>query len=85
VSVAVLDKKQPMDNVVITWDNLGLHKLHRHWLECYGAKIAKIDIHDNKLTSLPFDFFELLPNMEDLDMSCNMVEKLPEEGVQNSR
>ena len=85
VSAAVLVKKDPLDHVVAYWDNLGLHKIHRHWLESYGTKIAKIDIHDNKLTGLPFDFFELLPNIEDLDISCNMVEKLPDEGVEHSR
>ena len=62
---------------------MGLHKIHFSWLESYGDQVARVDIHGNKLSNLPMNFFELLPCLDDLDVSCNMIEKLPEDGSQD--
>lgn len=83
VKVATKDKAEPKQLKALYWDNLGLHKIHFYWLESYGDHVAKVDIHGNKLSNLPMNFFELLPCLEDLDISCNTIEKLPEDGIQD--
>lgn len=69
----------------IYWESIGLHKIHRHWLESNANCICLIDIHDNKITDLPMDFFELLPNLEDLDLSCNELINIPSQGLENAK
>ena len=79
------NKTEPKDSKVLYWDNLGLHKIHFSWLESYNDQVARVDIHANKLSNLPINFFELLPNLEDLDVSCNTIDKLPEDGIEDLR
>ncbi|XP_066918410.1 leucine-rich repeat serine/threonine-protein kinase 1-like isoform X2 [Clytia hemisphaerica] len=85
VKTVIKDKTPPIEFKSFYWDNLNLHKIHFSWLEAYGNKVARVDIHSNKLSSLPINFFELLPNLEDLDISCNTITKLPDDGVHDLR
>lgn len=70
----------------VQWDNIGLHKLHRFWMQQENTKyIVHVDIHNNQLKELPGGFFEMLPMLEGLDISCNEMVALPADGLIDSR
>lgn len=69
----------------IYWESLNLYKIHRYWLEQFNESICLMDVHLNHLTELPADFFVLLPNLVDLDVSCNQLKQIPSEGLAEAK
>ncbi|XP_047142009.1 leucine-rich repeat serine/threonine-protein kinase 1 isoform X1 [Hydra vulgaris] len=69
----------------LCWSNLRLHKLHRHWLSNNSENIYMLDLHDNSIEDIPFDFFILLPNIKEVDLSCNLLRKFPDQNANLSK
>ena len=63
------------------WSKKNIAAIHESWFGLHGPMIQSIDLHQNKLTELPDCFFEMLPNLEDLDISLNLLTCLPERGI----
>ena len=66
-----------IEHYSLEWNELGLHKLHRCWLSTYSENIYILDLHGNSIDDIPLDFFDLIPNIEDVDLSCNLLTKFP--------
>lgn len=63
------------------WSEKNIAAIHESWFGLHGPMIQSIDLHQNKIKELPDCFFEMLPNLEDLDISVNLLTSLPERGI----
>ena len=75
----------PEEPMAAYWDDMKLHAIHPYWLTVNSSNLHLLDLHGNKLTDLPADFFSYLPVLEDLDLSCNRLQTLPSIGLEFSR
>ena len=69
------------NSLCVYWHEKNLRGIHESWLRPNASMISSIDLHQNKITELPASFFELLPNLEDIDISLNLLNTLPERGL----
>lgn len=85
-SLRVADSVSAAQNsLCVYWHGKNLRGIHESWLGSHASMISSIDLHQNKLTELPSCFFELLPNLEDVDLSLNLLTTLPERGLNRTR
>ena len=69
----------------VFWNEKNLFAIHKAWYTPYAHQIYSMDLHHNKISELPETFFQSLPNLEDLDISENVLEVLPDKGLENCR
>ena len=65
------------NSLSVYWNNKNLRGIHESWIRSHASMISSIDLHENKITELPACFFEMLPNLEDVDLSLNLLTTLP--------
>ena len=73
------------NHLSVSWNNKNLRGIHESWLVSHASIISSIDLHQNKITELPACFFELLPNLEDIDLSLNLLTTLPHRKLEECR
>ena len=71
--------------LIVSWNSKNLRGIHESWLVSHASMISSIDLHQNKITELPACFFELLPNLEDIDLSVNLLTTLPDRRLDECR
>lgn len=73
------------NSLCVYWSDKNLPGIHESWLGLNPSMISSMDLHQNKITELPHSFFELLPNLEDVDLSMNLLTTFPEKGLEKCR
>lgn len=79
-------QQQQSNEIALTWNGLQLHALQKDWFQDYqlsNREIRNVNISDNKITSLPDDFFDVLSNLEELNVSRNLLESIPTAGIES--
>lgn len=60
------------------WSKKNLYAIHKAWFVNLSARLVSIDLSDNCIKELPEELFNILPALEELDVSKNQLEYLPE-------
>lgn len=60
------------------WANKSICSLHKGWFVNLSARLVSIDLAHNNLEELPEELFNILPVLEELDVSHNKLIFLPE-------
>jgi Leucine-rich repeat (LRR) protein len=60
------------------WASMNICSLHKGWFVNLSARLVTIDLAKNNLEELPEELFNILPVLEELDVSNNKLIFLPE-------
>ena len=66
------------------WASKNIYSLHKGWFVNLSARLVSIDLAHNDLEELPEELFNILPVLEELDVSHNKLIFLPEINHTNS-